>query len=142
MSPCSHDAPRCSRAARVPLLAQAGRFRLDDWRGVAWHGMAWHGVAHNACTLPTFAAPIQPAPRRGREKLKAELASLEAFKLDQELCVAMLTDKLAQARLENERLLQEVERFSARISSATRDYVSCPAGGRRRAAASANEARP
>ena len=29
-----------------------------------------------------------------------------------------------QARCENERLLQEVERFKARLAGATRDYVS------------------
>jgi len=49
---------------------------------------------------------------------------LESFKQDQELAIALLADNLKQARFENERLLQEVERFRSRLTSATRDYVS------------------
>ena len=34
------------------------------------------------------------------------------------------THRMLQSRCENERLLQELERYKHRISSATRDYVS------------------
>lgn len=58
-----------------------------------------------------------------REKLQAELAALQGAQQDLELGHAILIDKLKQSKAENDRLLQEVENFKARITNATQDYV-------------------
>jgi hypothetical protein len=56
-----------------------------------------------------------------------ELKALEGARQDLELSHAVLIDKLKQTRAENERLLQEVERFRARITNANKDFVSSAA---------------
>jgi hypothetical protein len=58
-----------------------------------------------------------------RDKLQAELKALELAKQDLEIGHAVLADSLRQTRAENERLLQEVERFRNRIINANKDYV-------------------
>lgn len=61
-----------------------------------------------------------------RDKLQAEFKALELAKQDLEIGHVVLADSLRQTRAENERLLQEVERFRNRIINANKDYV----GGR------------
>lgn len=51
-------------------------------------------------------------------------AALLAHASDLELANALLSDRLAQLKAENARLLQDVERSKAVISNATCDYVS------------------
>lgn len=41
-----------------------------------------------------------------------------------ELGHAILVDKLRQCKAENDRLLQEIDNYKARITNATQDYVS------------------
>jgi hypothetical protein len=59
-----------------------------------------------------------------RDKVQAELAALQGAKQDLELGHAILVDKLRQCKAENDRLLQEINNYKARITNATQDYVS------------------
>jgi hypothetical protein len=49
---------------------------------------------------------------------------LQGAKQDLELGHAILVDKLRQCKAENDRLLQEIDNYKARITNATQDYVS------------------
>ncbi|WIA13348.1 hypothetical protein OEZ85_006930 [Tetradesmus obliquus] len=57
------------------------------------------------------------------DKVQAELAALQGAKQDMELGHAILVDKLRQCKAENDRLLQEIDNYKARITNATQDYV-------------------